>query len=97
MTKVVVPFEKRPLLSSNNKKTMKGEKYGYFTYILYMAPYTDNARKINVCPFASRSCCGLFGWFRLRVIRQADSRRNRTEYWLVIVKAFLTNWIWKCQ
>lgn len=92
MSKVTVPFEKRPLLSSNNNKTMKGEKYGYFTYILYMAPYTDNARKINVCPFASKGCAAAclvgsgFGGIYKTV---ADSRRNRTEYWLSDRKSFL--------
>ena len=48
---------KYPLLSTNNvKKTTKGEKNGYLTFILYMNPFTLNSLKINVCSHASAGC-----------------------------------------
>lgn len=36
-------------------KTVKGEKYGYLTGILYLAP-SDQSGVINVCPHASEGC-----------------------------------------
>lgn len=44
------------LLTTDNKKTTKGEKYNYKTYILYMSPFTQNSKGINLCPFASKGC-----------------------------------------
>lgn len=42
------------LLNSGNTKTKKGEKLGYITYGLHLAPF-DLAGK-NVCPNASKGC-----------------------------------------
>ncbi len=42
------------LLTRNNFKTMKGEKLGYRTYILYMTPYIING--VNACSHASKGC-----------------------------------------
>lgn len=42
------------LLGKANTKTMKGEKYGYLTYILHLAPF--NLSGYNVCPKASNGC-----------------------------------------
>ena len=39
------------LLSTNNSKTIKGEKLGYMAYILYLAPHTQNSKGINLLPF----------------------------------------------
>lgn len=47
---------RKPLLSTNNFKTMKGEKLGYLTYILYMSPFNFNSKGINVCSHASKGC-----------------------------------------
>jgi len=47
---------------SQNSKTIKGEKRGYLTGILYLAPYTvagivDNAGNvINTCPASNEAC-----------------------------------------
>lgn len=49
-------FKKIKLLSKNNPKTIKGEKYGYTTYILYMSPYKANSLGKNVCSHASKGC-----------------------------------------
>jgi hypothetical protein len=46
----------KQLLTKNNAKTKKGEKYGYITYILYMAPHKQNSLGKNLCPNASQGC-----------------------------------------
>jgi hypothetical protein len=42
------------LLTSSNYKTMKGEKFGYKTFILHLAP--SNLSGNNTCPSASIGC-----------------------------------------
>lgn len=44
----------RPLLTIGNPKTVKGEKRGYRTAVLHLAPYTLSGR--NVCPLATEGC-----------------------------------------
>ena len=44
------------LLTTNNAKTIKGEKQNYKTYILYMAPAFQNDKNINLCSHASKGC-----------------------------------------
>lgn len=43
------------LLTFQNAKTTKGEKRGYLTGILYLAP-ANTVKGINVCKFASKGC-----------------------------------------
>lgn len=73
------------LLTTNNAKTIKGEKLGYMTYILYMSPFTLNSKGINVCSHASKGCAdsclfgsGLGGMYP----KVKQSRINKTEYFL---------------
>ena len=42
------------LLSTGNPKTLKGEKQGYMTYILHLAPSTVSG--YNTCPKATEGC-----------------------------------------
>jgi hypothetical protein len=49
-------IKRKPLLTTNNVKTIKGEKLGYLTYILYMSPYKANSLGKNVCSHASKGC-----------------------------------------
>ena len=42
------------LLGTGNPKTMKGEKKGYLTYILHLAP--SDISGYNVCPCATKGC-----------------------------------------
>lgn len=42
------------LLTSSNQKTLKGNKYGYMTYILHLAPAKLSG--FNTCPMASLGC-----------------------------------------
>lgn len=44
------------LLSTNNAKTIKGLKKNYMTYIMYLAPHTQNSKGINLCSHASEGC-----------------------------------------
>jgi hypothetical protein len=77
--------KRNPLLSTNNAKTMKGEKLGYITYIMYMSPFTQNSKGINVCSHASRGCADAclvgsgFGGIYEGVYR---GRVAKTEYFL---------------
>ena len=45
---------KKLLNIDKNKKTVKGQKYGFMTAILYLAP--SNQSGFNVCPQASKGC-----------------------------------------
>ena len=51
-----LPFikSKKLLNIDNNAKTVKGQKFGYKTAILYLAP--SNLSGFNVCPMASKGC-----------------------------------------
>lgn len=40
---------------ASDSKTVKGEKFGVMTAILYLAP-SDTSRVMDVCPFSSKGC-----------------------------------------
>ena len=77
-------MEKRnPLLSTNNAKTVKGEKLGYMTYIMYLSPYTANSKGINVCSHASKGCadsCLVGSGFGGMYTNVMEGRKRKTEY-----------------
>ena len=52
--KKLLPFKKSKKLLNidNNAKTVKGQKFGYKTAILYLAP--SNLSGFNVCPMAGK-------------------------------------------
>lgn len=85
---------KKPLLSKNNHKTIKGEKFGITTYILYMSPFTANSKGVNVCSHASKGCAesclvgsGMGGMYE----NVRNGRIRKTEYFLSDRTAFLTD------
>ena len=85
-------MSKNPLLSTNNAKTIKGEKLGIKTYILYLSPYNQNSKGINICSHASKGCSeaclfssGMGGLFPT----VQRGRLNKTEYFLRDRKGFL--------
>jgi hypothetical protein len=81
------------LLTTNNYKTMKGQKLGYITYIMYMSPYKANSKGINICPFASRGCaasCLVGSGFGGMYTNVMQGRKNRTEYYLSDRQGFLS-------
>lgn len=85
-------YNETRLLTKNNFKTLKGEKFGYFTYILYMSPFTDNSQGVNLCPHASKGCakaCLFTSGFGGMYQKVADGRRNKTEWFLQDRTSFL--------
>ena len=83
----------KPLLSTNNAKTIKGEKLGYMTYILYMSPFTANSKGINVCSHASKGCadsCLVSSGFGGMYANIKQGRVNKTEFFLKDRVSFLT-------
>ena len=83
---------KKSLLSFNNAKTIKGEKKGYKTFILYMSPFTQNSKGVNICPMASKGCASAclfesgFGGIYQSV---KNGRTEKTEFYLSDRIAFL--------
>jgi hypothetical protein len=72
------------LLSTNNSKTIKGEKLGYTTYIMYLAPHTQNSKNINVCSHASKGCATacLFKSGAARFDQVQQGKVDKTEWFL---------------
>ena len=72
------------LLSTNNAKTTKGESLGYTTYIMYLAPFTQNSKGINLCSHASAGCAKacLFASGAARFDRVQQGKIDKTEYFL---------------
>lgn len=72
------------LLSTNNAKTIKGEKLGYTTYIMYLAPHTQNSKGINLCSHASKGCAKacLFASGAARFDRVQQGKIDKTEWFL---------------
>ncbi len=80
------------LLTTNNTKTVKGEKYGWKTFILYMSPFNQNAKGVNICPQATAGCAEacLFGSGFGGIYTSVENARiNKTNYFLSDRKAFL--------
>lgn len=78
-------MKKQILLTTNNKKTIKGEKLGYITYILYMSPFTQNSKGINVCSHASKGCaesCLVGSGFGGMFDNVYQGRVKKTEHFL---------------
>lgn len=84
--------KRKPLLSTNNAKTIKGEKLGYITYILYMSSYKANSKRINLCPNASKGCaesCLVGSGFGGMYTNVMKGRMEKSEYFLSDREAFL--------
>ena len=82
----------KPLLTTNNAKTVKGEKLGYRTFILYLSPYTQNSKNINVCSHASEGCakaCLFSSGFGGMYTSVMQGRVDKTEFFLRDRLAFL--------
>lgn len=80
------------LLTSNNPKTVKGEKYGWKTYILYLSPFNKNEKGVNVCSHASKGCaeaCLSSSGFGGMFSSVEKGRINKTNYLLSNRELFL--------
>lgn len=75
----------KSLLTSNNAKTVKGEKKNYKTFIMYLSPFTLNSKGVNLCPMASEGCANAclfesgFGGIYQSV---KNGRLEKTEFYL---------------
>lgn len=79
------------LLSTKNSKTIKGEKLGYTTYIMYLAPHTQNSKGVSLCSHASVGCAKacLFNSGAARFGNVQLGKMNKTEYFLADRKKFM--------
>jgi hypothetical protein len=85
-------MKKQILLTTNNAKTIKSLKVNdvetqlpFLTYILYMSPFTQNSKGINVCSHASKGCaesCLVGSGFGGMFDNVYQGRVNKTEYFL---------------
>ncbi len=73
-------YNKKLLNIDENAKTVKGQKKGYLTAILYLAPHTESG--FNTCPMSSegcrKSCIFYAGNARFPAVNK--SRINKTKY-----------------
>lgn len=78
------------LLNAGNAKTRKGEKLGYITYGIHLAPY--NLSGFNVCKCASKGCAAAClntaGRGAMNSVQTA--RINKTKFFFEDKKGFLT-------
>lgn len=80
------------LLGTGNSKTIKGEKRGWTTYVMYLSPYKQNSKGVNLCAKASKGCAEacLFTAGRGAMKRIQDARRNKTELFLNKKEEFMS-------
>lgn len=82
---------------STNAKLAKNSQHGYEeSYILYLSPYRQNSKGINVCPHASPSCASacLNTAGRGAFSNVQRSRQAKTEFFLADRAAFIQQ-LWK--
>lgn len=79
------------LLSTKNSKTIKGEKLGYTTYIMYLAPHKQNSKGVNLCSHASAGCAKacLFNSGAARFNQVQQGKINKTEYFIADRTGFM--------
>jgi len=79
------------LLGTSSAKTEKGEKIGYTTYIMYLAPYKQNTKGKNVCANASKGCAKacLYRSGRGKFSNVELARINKTDYFFGNKNGFL--------
>ena len=101
-----LPFTKAKKLLNidNNYKTIKGQKYGYKTAILYLAPSINSG--FNVCPQASEGCKSAClytsGHGRFDNVKQGRINKTRwyiqeRESFLIQLKREITNHVKNCK
>jgi len=82
----------KQLFGRKNNKTVKGEKYGWITHIMYLTPHKQNSTGKNVCSKASKGCaaaCLFKSGFGGMYTSVQQARINKTDYFLSDRKAFL--------
>jgi hypothetical protein len=78
-------------LLSKGSTNAKTSKNALDTFILYLAPATQNSKGADLCPYRSKGCTAacLFTAGRGKFGSVKDARINRTEYLLADSQAFL--------
>lgn len=79
------------LLGSASTKTIKGQKYGWTTYVLYMSPYRLNSKGLNLCPKATPGCVKscLFTSGRGSFQSVEVARFNKAEFFVLDRQKFM--------
>jgi len=82
------------LLTLANTKTMKGEKLGYQTYILHLAPAKESG--FNACPSASKGCAAacLYTAGRGRFDLTKKARIRKTREFFTNRETFMAQLVW---
>ena len=78
------------LLSKGSTNT-KTAKNSLESFILYLAPHTQNSKKINICPKASKGCAAacLYTAGMGKFTNVKASRINKSEYYINDKKTFI--------
>jgi len=81
----------KALLTTQSLKTIKGEKRGITTYIMYLAPHKQNAKGKNLCPHATNGCAKacLYNSGNARFNKVQKSRINKSNYFIYARDLFL--------
>jgi len=80
------------LLGTQNPKTIKSLKQNVRTWILYMAPHTQNSLGVNLCSHATNGCasaCLFKSGFGGMYTKVEESRINKSNYFLADRKQFM--------
>jgi hypothetical protein len=79
------------LLGKNNAKTVKGEKYGFVTHIMYLAPHKTNVLGKNLCPNATVGCINacIFSTGRGSLDVVSNSRKAKSNLFVQDRQAFM--------
>ena len=83
-------YKGKSLLSvSQDSKTVKGEKLGYLTGILYLAPHKMSGK--NICPHATPGCSAECIYFtgRGKFSNVQEARLKKTQYFLTDRENFM--------
>ena len=78
-------------LLSEGLTNAKTKKNSIKTFILYLAPYKQNAKGVNICPNASKGCAVacLYSAGRGKFSNVQASRINKTNYYLFNKETFI--------
>lgn len=80
------------LAIGTNAKTVKGDKSSeYLTAIMYLSPYKNNRKQVNLCPKASKGCAAvcLYTSGRGKFTNVQTARTAKSEYFIEDREGFL--------
>ena len=91
MTENQITTKKIKTLLSKGNSNAKTKKNALETFILYLAPHTQNAKGVNLCPFASKGCIKgcLYKAGRGVFSSVQQARINKTNYFVENRQQFL--------